>query len=129
MMKEFRAESPLKELQADDNEEYWNYLLDNILAGMGTCFIEDGIGLLLCIVTPTIWNDKAFQLNELAWYVRPQYRGGSTGFRLFKAYTEYGEELKKQNRIKYFTISKITDSPKLDYSKYGFKKIDENWFQ
>lgn len=129
LMKQFRAESPLEELQSDDNEEYWNRLLDNLLAGQGACFLYDDAGLLLCLVLPTIWNNKVFALHELAWYVKPKARNGTAGFKLFKAYLEFGNRLKQEGRIKYFTVSKMISSPDLDFKRYGFKKLDENWIQ
>jgi hypothetical protein len=46
-----------------------------------------------------------------------------------KAYLEYANELKNSGRIKYFTLSKIANSPNLKYEKLGFRKIDENWIQ
>jgi hypothetical protein len=47
MMKLFRTESKIEQFQNIDNEPYWNRLLDNILAGMGIIFIEDGKGLII----------------------------------------------------------------------------------
>jgi hypothetical protein len=44
MMKLFRAESNIEQFQDIDNEPYWNRLLDNILAGAGVVFIEEGKG-------------------------------------------------------------------------------------
>lgn len=129
LMKLFREESPIKELLSEDNQEYWNHLLDNIFAGAGAVFIDDNKGLLMCMVLPTIWNDKIFALHELAWYVKPEYRGGTTGYKLFKAYLDFGQQLKKDGRVRYFTMTKMISSPDIDYSKLGFRKIDENWIQ
>ena len=129
MMKEFRNEADFFELNEIENEEHWNALLDNVLAGQGAVFIEEGKGLLMAIVLPTIWCNKTFAMHELAWYVRPQHRNTTTGFRLFAAYLAYARQLKEQGRIKYFTISKLDNSPALKYEKYGFRKKDENWIQ
>lgn len=129
MLNEFRLESPVKEIQPEPNEEYFNQFLDNVFAGQGKCFLFDSSGLLLCVVLPTLWNNKVYALHELAWYVRPKYRGGSIGYRLFKRYIEYGKQLKEEKRVKYFTISKMISSPNLNYEKYGFIKLDENFIQ
>lgn len=129
LMTKFREESPVKEIQCDDNEQYWNKLLDEILAGRGACFLYENCGLLLCMVIPNIWNDKILVLHELAWYVKPEFRKTTIGYRLFKKYIEFGNKLKSEGRIKYFTISKMISSPDLNYGKYGFNKIDENWIQ
>ena len=83
----------------------------------------------MAMVVPTIWDDTIRSMNELAWYVKPEYRAGTVGYRLFKAYVDYGNELKRQGRIRYFTMSKMDTSPNLKYDKHGFRKKDENWIQ
>jgi hypothetical protein len=129
MMKEFRDSADFIEVLAEDNVEYWHRLLDSIFAGAGKVFYAEGKGLLMCIIMPTVWDDKMFALHELAWYVRFPYRGGTTGYRLFDEYTKYGKALKEAGRIKYFTMTKLDVSPDLDYARFGFRKKDENWIQ
>ena len=129
MMKQFRAEADFPELLKVDNEEHWNTMLDGIFAGQGVVFLEEGKGLLMAIILPTIWCNKTFAMHELAWYVCPEERNTTIGFRLFAAYLAYGKQLKEQGRITYFTITKIDTSPNFKYEKYGFRKKDENWIQ
>ena len=129
MMKEFRKEADFPELLGVDNEEHWNAMLDCIFAGQGVVFLEEGKGLLMAMVLPIIWDNKTFAMHELAWYVRPQHRDTSTGFRLFANYLAYGKQLKENGRIAYFTMTKLDTSPNLKYEKYGFRKKDENWIQ
>lgn len=129
MMMLFREEADLPEFADSANQAHWNALLDKILSGAGVVFLEPGKGLLMAIVVPTIWDDTIRSLNELAWYVKPEHRSGTVGYRLFKAYVDYGNELKKQGRIRYFTMSKMDTSPNLKYDKHGFRKKDENWIQ
>jgi hypothetical protein len=127
MMREFHDEADLPELP--QNEEHFNVLLDSIFAGQGVIFLKEGKGLLMAMILPTIWCNKTFALHELAWYVRPEERNTTIGFRLFAAYLAYGKQLKEQGRIKYFTMTKLDVSPNLKYEKYGFRKKDENWIQ
>jgi hypothetical protein len=129
MMKLFRAESNIKQYQGLDNEPYWNRMLDTILAGAGVVFIEDGVGLIMAIITPTIWCDKTLYMQELAWYVKPEKRNTSIGYRLLKKYVDYGNELKLEGRIAMFAIAKMITSPDIKYGKFGFTKLDENWIQ
>jgi N-acetylglutamate synthase-like GNAT family acetyltransferase len=129
IMKLFRAESNINQYQNIDNEIYWNKLLDTILSGAGIIFIEDGVGLIMAIITPTIWCDKTLQMQELAWYVIPEKRNTSIGYRLLKKYVDYGNELKAQGRISLFAIAKMVTSPDIKYGKFGFTKLDENWIQ
>jgi hypothetical protein len=129
MMQLFRVESHIQQYKDLDNVEYWNRLLDNIFAGQGIVYIEDGIGLIMGVVMPTIWCDKTLVLNELAWYVKPEHRNTTVGYRLLKEYVDYGKQLKQSGRIKMFTIAKMVTSPDLKYGRFGFSKLDEIWIQ
>ena len=129
MMKQFRQEADLPEYMGEENEEYWNLLLDTILVGKGVVFLEEGKGLLMALIHPTIWNNKINTMQELAWYVKPEFRHTTVGYRLLKAYIEYGTELKEDGRIKFFSVSKMDTSPDIKYQKFGFRKKDENWIK
>lgn len=129
MMKLFRREANIQQYKDLDNEPYWNRLLDTILAGAGIIYIEDGVGLIMAIITPSIWCDKTLYMQELAWYVVPEKRNTSIGYRLLKKYVDYGNELKAQGRIAMFAMAKMVTSPDIKYGKFGFTKLDENWIQ
>ena len=129
LMKLFRSESNIKQYQGLDNEPYWNRLLDTILAGAGIIYIEDNVGLIMALIIPTVWCDKTLYMQELAWYVKPEQRNTSIGYRLLKKYVDYGNELKAQGRISMFAIAKMVTSPDIKYGKFGFTKLDENWIQ
>jgi len=129
MMQLFRAEADIEQYRHLDNVVYWNKLLDSILAGQGIVFLEEGKGLIMALITHTAWCDRTFQMYELAWYVKPEYRNTTVGYRLLKEYIDYGNQLKEQGRIKLFSIAKMVTSPDLKYDKFGFSKLDENWIQ
>jgi N-acetylglutamate synthase-like GNAT family acetyltransferase len=129
MMKLFRAEADIVQYRTLDNETYWNRLLDTILAGAGIVFIEDNVGLIMALITPTVWCDKTLYMQELAWYVVPDKRNTSVGYRLLKKYVDYGNQLKQEGRIAMFAIAKMVTSPDIKYGKFGFSKLDENWIQ
>jgi N-acetylglutamate synthase-like GNAT family acetyltransferase len=129
MMKLFRAEADIVQYRNLDNEPYWNRLLDTILAGAGIVFIEDNVGLIMALITPTVWCDKTLYMQELAWYVVPEKRNTSVGYRLLKKYVDYGDQLKQEGRIAMFAIAKMVTSPDVKYGKFGFSKLDENWIQ
>ena len=129
MMQLFRSEADIEHYRHLDNIVYWNKLLDNIIAGQGVVFLEQGKGLLMAIITHTAWCDRTFQMYELAWYVKPEYRNTTIGYRLLKEYIDYGKQLKQQGRIKFFSIAKMISSPNIKYDKFGFNKLDETWIQ
>jgi GNAT superfamily N-acetyltransferase len=68
-------------------------------------------------------------MYELAWYVKPEFRNTTIGYRLLKEYVDYGKQLKEEGRIRVFSIAKMVTSPDIKYNKFGFTKIDENWIQ
>jgi len=129
MMRTFRDESPIQQYRDIDNPEYFDSLVDSIIAGRGVIFIEDNVGFIMGLISPVIWCEKTLAMYELAWYVKPEYRHKTTGYKLLKSYIDYSKQLKEQGRIKLFTITKMTTSPDFDYSRFGFQKIEENWMQ
>ena len=129
MIRMFRDESPIEQYKDIDNPEYFDSLVDSIIAGRGVIFIEDNVGFIIGLISPVIWCNKTLAMYELAWYVKPEYRMGMVGIRLLKQYIDYAKQLKEQGRIKLFTVTKMVTSPDFDYSRFGFKKIEENWMQ
>ena len=129
MMRMFRDESPIQQYKDIDNPEYFDSLVDSIIAGRGVIFIEDNVGFIIGLISPIIWCDKTLALYELAWYVKPEYRHKTVGYKLLKAYINKAQELKNQGRIKLFTMTKMTTSPDINYGRFGFTKIEENWMQ
>lgn len=129
MCVEFRDSADFDEIYASTNTENVNRLLDHIFAGAGRIFYEPQKGFLMCFISPSIWDHEILVLNELAWYVKPKYRKTTLGYRLFKSYLDYGNQLKKDGRIKYFTMTKLDVSPDFDYKRYGFRAKDINWIR
>jgi len=127
MLRLFRNESPIWQYKELENQNYINQLLDSIIAGQGIIFIADDIGFIMGIKNPTIWDNTKIALHELAWFVKQEYRHKTTGYRLFKTYVDYAKQLKDNNKIALYTITKMTTSPDINYGKYGFTKIEENW--
>jgi N-acetylglutamate synthase-like GNAT family acetyltransferase len=85
------------------------------------------IGMLIAIKNFNVWNQEAFCMNELAYWVEPEHRGGTAGYRLIKSYADICIHMKEQGEIEYFTISKMVTSPDLSYDKFGFTKLEETW--
>ncbi len=129
MMRNFRQESPLSFLKDIDNQDYFDSLILRIIAGAGVGFIEEQKGFILGMVAPSLWCDKTLVLYELAWYVKPEFRNGLVGPKIFKKYINCAEELKQSGRIKAFTMGKMATSPNIKYEKLGFSKLEEIWIQ
>jgi len=129
LMRMFRDESPIQQYKDLNNVEYISRLLDNLIAGQGVIYIEENVGMIIGVIQPTIWCDKTFALYELAWYVKPENRNTSVGYRLLSAYVLHAKKLKDEGRIKLFTMNKMITSPDIKYEKFGFTKIEEGWLQ
>lgn len=131
MLRHYRSATPWARLADCDNEEYITKLLSAVLAGMGRIFLSEKdntiTGMLLAVRTPNPWDPDLWEVHELAYWVEPEHRGTSAGYRLIKAYQDYCEDEKSAGRIESYTISKMVNSPDLDYSRFGFKKLEEQW--
>lgn len=131
MLKHYREAAPLDALRKADDEEYIRRMIAGIIAGMGFVLVseKDNVitGMLIAALFPNIWNPKAHQCSEVAYWVEPEHRGGTAGYRLIAEYVDKCEELKRQGKIHFYTISKMNNSPNLKYQKFGFEKLEETW--
>lgn len=125
----FKQETGIRHLQEINNYSYWQNVFDSIVAGAGIIYLESGKGLAMGIITPSIWCNKTLILHELAWYIKPEHRKTSLGYKLFKTYIDKAEELKQSGRISAYTMAKLFNSPDFDYARYGFNKLDETWIK
>lgn len=123
----FRDESPIQQYKHLENVDYINKILDSIMAGAGIIYLVENQGMIIGIFQPTIWDDTTLALYELAWYVKPEYRHTSAGYRLLSTYLKKAEQLKESGRIGLYTLTKMTTSPNMKYEKFGLIKTDENW--
>jgi len=127
MMRLFKQESEIPLFQNMDNPEWWGKIFDSLIAGRGVIFIEEGKGLIMGMSIPSIWCDKTWVLHELAWYVKPEFRKATVGYRLFKAFLDHGNILKEDGRVQQIVMGKAHNSPTIKYERYGFRKMEETW--
>jgi N-acetylglutamate synthase-like GNAT family acetyltransferase len=130
MINHYRSASPLS-FHKQSSEVRARQILAQIFAGLGVIFVSEDqhglTGMLIALKNSNVWDEDALVMNELAYWVEPEHRGTSAGYRLIKSYQEYCEELKTQGLIKAYTISKMSTSPDLKYDRFGFEKIEEMW--
>lgn len=130
MLRSYRSLTPLAFLSQADDAEYVTRLLTELMAGKGVVLVADNdgvVGMLIASIGPSVWSPKHFLMTELAYWVEPESRGGTAGYRLLAEYKKTGERLVKENRICNFLISKMSNSPNLQYQKFGFDKLEEFW--
>jgi N-acetylglutamate synthase-like GNAT family acetyltransferase len=131
MLKNYRSATPWMRLAQCDNEPYIRTLLAQIFAGRGVVFLatreDTTVGLLMAIKNPNIWDPDLMVMQELCYWIDPEWRGGTSGYRLLMAYRDHCEGLKQSGHIEAYTISKMVNSPDLDYERFGFNKLEETW--
>lgn len=118
-------------LKDADDAEYVTQMLSELMAGKGLVLVAEVenkvVGVLIAGIMPSIWSPKHFLLTEFAYYVKPEHRGGTTGYRLLARYLDEAVKLKEDGRVTNFFISKMVNSPDLNYGRYGFQKLEEFW--
>lgn len=133
MLKAYRAKAPTQFLRDCNNQEHIEKLLTNILAGAGFILLaikeEETVGMVIAAQHPNIWNPDIAQISEIAFWVDEEHRGGKVAHRLLHAYIQQCEDLKQENRIHFFSLSKMHNSPDLSYDKFGFEKLEETWIK
>jgi len=131
MLRSYRNETPLDFLRDADDAEYVSQMLTELIAGKGIVLLAEEnkspVGMLIAGIMPSIWSPKHWVLTEFAYWVSPEQRGGTSGYRLLRAYLDEAIELKEAGRICNAFISKMSNSPDLKYSKFGFEKLEEFW--
>jgi hypothetical protein len=129
-MKHYRSCSPLPCLLDSNDVAHVENILTQILAGRGVIFVAEKevvVGMLVAIRNPNIWDPSITCLNELCWWVESDHRNTTAGYRLLMSYKNYCETAKLKGEIEYYTISKMVNSPNLNYEKFGFNKLEEMW--
>lgn len=133
MLKEYRDAAPIEILRQADDQEYIERFLLNLIVGSGFILVDEKddklIGMLIAGIVPNLWNPKVSQCSEIAYWVKPEFRGSTAGYRLIKEYIKECDKLFKSGRIQMVTISKMVNSPDLKYQKFGFEKLEETWIK
>jgi len=134
LMIQFAEETGIKDLQYDtyDKEQGRRVLLRCEKAGVSVVATTDEgevVGFLLSMKQQDLWIPEVIRLREMAWYVRPEYRGTSIGARLFFAYVNSAEKLLERGEIKGYTMTKLSSSADFDYEKRGMRKIEETYLK
>jgi hypothetical protein len=130
MLRRYRSLTPLPFLAEANDADYITRLLTELMAGKGLVLIADNegaVGMLIASISPSIWSPKHLLMTEMAYWVEPESRGGTAGYRLLAEYQKRGEAMKGNGRITNYLISKMSNSPNLQYQKFGFDKLEEFW--
>lgn len=133
MLKHYREVTPVSSFKECNNIEHMIAILTHIYAGKGIALVAESndkiIGMMLSVIDQSIWDPKICVLKELAYWVELESRGSTAGYRLLLEYNRVARSLLVTGRINHWTISKMSNSPDLDYSRFGFTRVEETWSQ
>lgn len=130
-LRDYRSHMPYGFLADADDEEYIKTMLAQLMAGQGVVLVAERktviIGILIAGIMPSIWSPKHLLLTEFAYWVDPECRGGTAGYRLLKQYMDEAIKMREDGRISNCFVSKMVNSPDLKFDRFGFKKLEEFW--
>lgn len=84
-------------------------------------------GMIIAKICPDPWLPQIKIMREMAWWVEPDHRMSTLGYRLLKEYQSICKELHERNIISAFTITTLTESPIKDMSRFGWRPIEQNY--
>lgn len=114
----FAKETKLKGWQENeiDPEHVKRVLFSCETSGVSVC-AEDSSGqiqgIFLTHRVKDTWIPKILRLQELAWWVKPEYRNSQVGIQLFQEYVRLAEELRQRGEIESYTVGKHRYSPEI----------------
>ena len=131
MMIDFANSSPY----APQHEPEYN---DTYVRRLLCAFMQEGcillaehedkvIGMLIAQIQPDAWLPEVKTLKEVAWWVDPEHRMGSAGYKLLLKYVKYGKALVEASEIVGFTLTNMEQSPDFDLEKRGWRPIEQNY--
>lgn len=85
------------------------------------------VGMLIAGISPDMWLPHIKTMKEVAWWVEPEHRMSTVGYRLLKEYVSVGEKLVENGVIDGFTLTTMDISPDFDLKKRGWSKVETNY--
>lgn len=112
------------------NKQYVEKLLFEMIVGRGFILIDNEFkGMIGALIIPNVWFPDVLELHELFWWVKPEYRNGIVGGKLWLKFNEMAQELLDLGRVKLIHTSKMPSSPNINYEKYGYKPLNITFFR
>jgi len=130
MLRHYRDAGIIAGVDDVNDEQTPLKIMTHILAGAGIALVSEKndklTGMLLAIKTPLLWDMNKFVMHEIAYWVEPNDRNTSTGYRLISEYTELCKEMVDMKQITRYTITQL-EGQSLDYGRFGLKPIEHTW--
>lgn len=110
---------------------YVNKLYHHLILGGGLILVIEHenklIGMIAGIKSPNIWNEHDQSLREIMFYIEPEHRKGRVAYKLLIEYNKAAQQLLDAKKISNYTMTKNQFTDKIDYSRFGYNKIEETW--
>jgi len=122
----YAYENPISILGEKENHlpRYVEELLFSIIKGRGFIYIDNHMrGAIIAIRQSNVWSPNVKELHELLWWVEPEYRCGTLGGRLWKAFDKAGQEMLERGDVNLVVTSVSSKGPWVDYTKRGYKAV------
>jgi hypothetical protein len=131
LLKQFANATPISSLANPDlDTDRASRIIHHLIrSGVALVSISDDqvTGMLLAGIVPDMWLPHIVQLREYAWWVTPEYRNSSAGYRLLQAYVRAGEQLKQAGKITDIVLTTLVNSPIGDIQSRGWRAIETNY--
>ena len=127
----------MKEFAMSVGEFYGNHICSRSTAHLLRHCIDGGILILYCSPEPvgiiagvsskSIWNPRITQIDEIAYYVKEEFRGSSAGARLLREWRRKIEELSPDMS----TLKLMHNSPDISkhYNKLGYESLETTFIR
>jgi len=126
IVESYAYENPIKILGEPCNHfpRHVEELLFSIIQGKGFIYIDNNMrGAIVAIKQNNIWSPKVRELHELLWWVEPEYRNGTIGGRLWKAFDAHAQEMLDLGNVDIVSTSISANGPFIDYTRRGYKAV------
>lgn len=132
MMQEYSAEAPVPILQnkKSHDDAHVVSLMTQMMAGRGFVLIDnEHRGFIAALITTNVWCPEVYELNELAWWVKPEHRNGTIGGRLWTEFNRLATDLISDGRVDFACTSVLANNVWIDYTKRGYKPMQATFFK
>jgi len=132
LMRGYVAEAPMEALKDESLHDipHIESVFAGLMAGQGLILIDDQYrGFIAAMVVKNVWCPALLELHELAWWVKPEHRGTTLGGRLWTHFNCIAQEQLEAGRVQIVCSSVIADSPKIDYTKRGYRLMQKTYFK
>lgn len=129
MLRHYQGSGIVKNIPVE-SEETALKILTFIIVGGGLGLVSEKQnklnGMLLAVKNPYLWDNNKTIMSEIAYWVEPEFRNTTIGYRLLSEYVTQCEKLKDNGKIDSYTISQM-EGQNLNYSRFGFRPIEHTW--